>query len=91
MARAVTTTVTVTTSATRLAVMTNRGWNPLVPSTPLSRICWISTGVVSRPMATTTAMASVKARPRRSSGLARNPLRRTSVAFTGVDSISSAR
>ena len=43
------------------------------PSTPLSRICWISTGVVSRPMATTTAMASVNARPRRSSGLARMP------------------
>ncbi len=43
----------------------------------------MSTGVVSRPMATTTAMASVNARPRRSSGLARIPLRRTSVAFTG--------
>ncbi len=57
MARAVTITVTATTRAMTLAASTKPGRKPSDPLTPLSRICWISTGVVSRPMATTTAIS----------------------------------
>ena len=89
MARLSPITTNVITRAIALAPSTKPGWNPSDPLTPLSRICWINTGVTRRPTAVATAMPMVNTMPVRSSGLTTSPRRSTSMARTDGVSCSS--
>ena len=73
--------------------MTNPGRKPWSPSTPLSRICWIRTGMASLPAAVATAMTTVSRGPRAArvwpasrAGARRAPWRSSTPSSSGVGS-----